>query len=179
MIISVLLINHTLSGQTYTIDIDRSSISWTGYGELGSFEQNGTIKFKEGSIEMTDGQLEHAQIVVDMKSIEHEDAQLKRHLKNKDFFHVQKYPEARLELERIENDEVSGLLFIRGKEGSVVFPISFQEDDNALVIKGKMTVDRTKFDIKYNSSSFFQDLGNYAIKNEFDLEFEMVCTKVK
>ncbi len=41
-----------------------------------------------------------------------------------------------------------------------------------------MKLDRTKFDIKYNSSSYFQDLGNYAIKNDFDLEYELFFKKM-
>ena len=65
-------------------------------------------------------------------------------------------------------------LTIRGITKTVSFDVENKEDQGVFTAVGMISIDRTKFDIKYNSSSFFQDLGNYAIKNEFDLRFELV-----
>jgi len=52
--------------------------------------------------------------------------------------------------------------------------VEIMKGEEGLRAKGKMTIDRTLYNIKYNSSSYFQDLGNYAIKNEFELKFELI-----
>ena len=39
---------------------------------------------------------------------------------------------------------------------------------------GKITIYRTIFGVQYNSKSFFEDLGDQAIKNEFDLNFVLM-----
>ena len=47
-----------------------------------------------------------------------------------------------------------------------------------MTIKGSkatvaLVVDRTKYDIKYNSGSFFDSLGDKAIYDNFDLAVEL------
>ena len=63
---------------------------------------------------------------------------------------------------------------IRGKKQIISVPVKFQKQAENLIVAGTIVLDRTKFDIKYNSSSYFQDLGNYAIKNDFDLDYEFL-----
>jgi len=36
--------------------------------------------------------------------------------------------------------------------------------------EAKVTIDRTQFDIKYGSDSFFDNLGDKAISNNFELD---------
>jgi len=42
--------------------------------------------------------------------------------------------------------------------------------------KAKIMVDRTKFDIKYRSANWFENLGDKAIYDEFELELNLVAT---
>ncbi len=37
----------------------------------------------------------------------------------------------------------------------------------------KLTIDRTKYDIRYRSDSFFDNLGDIAINNDFDLNIKL------
>ena len=38
----------------------------------------------------------------------------------------------------------------------------------------KFSIDRTKYDIRYGSDSFFDNLGDKAIKNEINFEVSLV-----
>ena len=41
--------------------------------------------------------------------------------------------------------------------------------------RAKINVDRTKFDIRYRSSNFFENLGDKAIENDFTLDVNLVA----
>lgn len=167
--ITFLIISISVKGQTYKLDVKASSIEWIGYGEIGSFEQRGTIKAKQGQITLNEEKLESGFLILNMNSIDHQDKQLKKHLKAEDFFDVKQFPTAQFIIKSINQKLVSGLLSLKGKENIETFSIQMIKRENKLTIQANITVDRTKYDIKYNSSSYFQDLGNYAIKNEVDL----------
>lgn len=162
------------SAQQYKLNPKKSKVEWIGYGEIGDFKQQGTIDVKEGSITLEDKTIKSAKLVIDMKSISHPDKSLSKHLAKKDFFWSKKYPTAQLDIVAIENDTVTADLTIRGITKPINFPMQLEQEGTSIIAKGTMTIDRTIYDIKYNSSSYFQDLGNYAIKNEFDLNFEVV-----
>lgn len=160
-------------GQLYDADIANSNIVWKGYGEVGGFSQTGSIKMKASQINY-DGTDLLGEIFIDLKSINHEDKALQKHLRAKDFFNVKKNPIAKYVISEYDGSLVYGTLHLNGKEGEVSFKLEMDPLDKGYRITGKAIVDRTQFDIKYNSSTYFQDLGNYAIKNEFDLEFDIV-----
>ncbi len=160
-------------GQEFVLTPANTKVSWTGYGELGGFKQEGSIKIKSGTLLIEKDVITSAEIIIDMKTIEHADPSLSDHLSKKDFFWSKKYPTARLESTSIDNEMVSGNLSIRGVTQLIQFPYEKVKMGKNIIIKGKITIDRTLYEIKYNSSSYFQDLGNYAIKNTFDLNFEI------
>jgi len=91
----------------------------------------------------------------------------------KDFFWTKKYSTAHLDIISIVSDTVTAELTIKEITHPIHFPIDYQHRGSTIVTSGSMTIDRTLYGIKYNSNSYFQDLGNYAIKNEFDLNFEI------
>jgi hypothetical protein len=41
----------------------------------------------------------------------------------------------------------------------------------------QVTVDRTKFGIKYGSGSFFDNLGDRTIYDDFTIEFSLIAVK--
>lgn len=168
---------YNIQAQNFNLIADSSKVYWTGYGELGAFEQTGTIKPLSGFAILENGQLWSGEIIFDMTTISNEDKGLEKHLKDKDFFYVQKFPKATYQIEKVFPLEISGTLTLRGISQKITFSCDWQQNQDQLLVKGNATIDRTKFDIKYNSSSYFQDLGNYAIKNEFDINFEIVFQK--
>ena len=100
------------------------------------------------------------------------------HLKNEDFFDVSKYPKAYLKIlsskkissKDMINSNVSiiGELNIKGITNKVVINSNIDFDKN--ISRGQLIVDRTKWDIKYGSNSFY-DLGDRAIYDDFVLNF--------
>ena len=165
----------TLNAQTYTITPASSSANWTGYAELGGYAPTGTLQIQSGQLSLKNGRINSARIIFDMRSIKHEIQRLETHLKDEDFFHVKKYPKARFELIRLEKNQAVGRLQIKNTSREVKIPIEVRQTKNKLTVEGIATIDRTAFGIRYNSDSYFKNLGDQAIKNEFTLKFKVVA----
>jgi polyisoprenoid-binding protein YceI len=92
------------------------------------------------------------------------------HLKSDDFFGVANYPTATLVFKDVTASgknayAVSGELTIKGKTNPVTFTISIYGSKATASLK----VDRTEYDVRYGSASFFDGLKDKAIYDEFDL----------
>jgi polyisoprenoid-binding protein YceI len=163
----------------YLVNNALSKISWTGYGEIGSYSLTGSLKLKKGNLDYDGKNISKGLFVFDMNSIAHEESNLVEHLKNEDFFHVSKYPTATFQLKEIKDGMASGFLTIKKTKKEISFPVKITTKENQVIVSGKLSVDRTQFKINYNSSSFFKNLGDNAIKNTFDLSFDLLADKAK
>ena len=162
------------SVETKQVDIDQSIINWVGYKVTGQHE--GTITLQQGSLEFNDGQLTGGSFVMDMTSINTTDIQgdykkkLDGHLKADDFFGVNKHKKATLVFTSVTKNEtnytVVGDLTIKGITNKISFDLVVSKNSATTSFQ----IDRTKFGIKYGSASFFDDLKDKAIYNEFDLK---------
>ncbi|MFD0965002.1 YceI family protein [Pseudofulvibacter geojedonensis] len=160
---------------TKEVKVKESTIKWTGHKVTGSTHY-GSIKLKEGTLNFEGDKLIGGMFVMDMNSIQTEDmdaeknAYLTGHLKNDDFFGVEKHPTATLKITNARGHNhhyhVSGDLTIKGITKIVSFEMTVK--DNTASTKFK--IDRTQFDIKYGSASFFDNLKDKAISDEFDLD---------
>lgn len=169
---------------TYQVDLQRSSIGWTGKKVLG--QHNGGISFKSGSIKMAGDLLTGGSFVVDMDSITNEDLsdgalkeQLLGHLKSDDFFATDKFPTSVLEITSAEDKgggkfTVTGNLTIKATTLPTVFEAQFSTEGDTLKASTQLTVDRTKYHIQYGSGSFFSGLGDNMIKDNFTLDIALV-----
>jgi polyisoprenoid-binding protein YceI/uncharacterized lipoprotein NlpE involved in copper resistance len=158
--------------------IIKSTISWTGYGEIGDYSLTGKIQLKQASIQWSGDTLKQAAVEIKMNSITHEQQNLVDHLKGTDFFETEKYPTANFVADVVDNANtmkpiMKGKMTIKGITKPISFPITIVKKENYKIIKGNIKIDRTLFGIKYNSSSFFGSLGDQAIKNNFELDFEL------
>ena len=162
------------------VKVETSSVTWKGYKVTGS--HMGSIALKQGSLDFKDGKLVGGEFTIDMATIVNTDmegeykAKLEGHLKSDDFFGVATYPTAKLVFNTVKSTgknsyEVSGDLTIKDKTNPVSFDISIYGNKATANVK----IDRTKFDVRYGSTSFFDDLQDKAIYDEFvlitDLEF--------
>ncbi|MFN8331607.1 MAG: YceI family protein [Saprospiraceae bacterium] len=68
---------------------------------------------------------------------------------------------------------MTGDLTIKGISQSVSFDAMFEMDHAT----ANIMIDRTKFGIKYGSGTFFQNLGDKAINDVFDLNVDLVFSK--
>jgi polyisoprenoid-binding protein YceI len=154
--------------------IKKSKIVWKAYKVTGS--HLGTIALKEGSLTFDKDKLIGGMFTIDMTTITNTDQdgadkqKLEGHLKSDDFFGVKAHPTATLTLNNIRSTgknsyEVTGDLTIKGKTNSIVFEISVYGSKATASLK----VDRAKYDVKYGSTSFFDNLKDKAIYDEFDL----------
>lgn len=169
----------SLSAQTTTSSVDTKSsfIKWTGKKVVGSHE--GTIKLSSGALTFEAGKLTGGSFVIDMLSMENTDMKdggkrLMGHLHSDDFFGTENHPTATLDITKVTASDsgydITGDLTIKG----ITKPISFSATAGQYLANADITVDRTAYDIKYGSGSFFSDLGDKAIDNEFMLKVNLV-----
>ena len=88
-----------------------------------------------------------------------------------DFFGTDKFPTAKLVFKKIATKAanvfaVTADLTIKG----ITKPVTFDLTTTANSATAKFNVDRTKYDIKYGSGSFFSNIGDKAINDEFELD---------
>ncbi|MFM2230311.1 MAG: Protein YceI [Bacteroidota bacterium] len=163
-----------VTAQTKKIDAAKSKIEWVGKKVTG--QHNGTVNFKEGSLVFKGKKLTGGSFVVDMTSLTATDLQgdyqgkLNGHLKADDFFGTDKFPTAKLVFKKLVDKGngvygVSADLTIKEVTAPVQFEISVKGNTATTSFK----VDRTKYGIKYGSGSFFDNLGDKTINDEFDL----------
>lgn len=156
----------------------KSKFNWTGYGEIGSYALSGTLILKNGTYRISNDSLLSATLVMDMQSLSSDNKNLVEHLKGVDFFETARYPEAIFELKKTsllgEKMNVEGNLTIKNIVQPATIQLNHLLKNGNHYFKGKITLDRTKFNIRYNSKSFFTNLGDQAIKNTIDLSFDIV-----
>jgi polyisoprenoid-binding protein YceI len=175
---------------TYKVDAAATKVVWEGKKVLG--KHNGTISVKSGSLTLTGEVITAGEIVVDMKTIVNTDiptdtkenketnAKLVGHLSSPDFFNVEKYPESKLVIKTSEKTKtglkVTGDLTMIGKTKPITFDAVVTKGAD-LKVKTTLVIDRTLWDLKYGSGSFFKGLGDKAINNEFTLAIELTAKK--
>lgn len=172
---------------TYKVNTDKSSINWVAKKVTGQHE--GTLKIKSGALTAEGKNIKGGSFLIDMASINNTDLQgdmrdkLQGHLKSDDFFSVDKFPTANFSIVKIMpagagKVNISGNLTIKGKTASVTFPADVTMDGNTLTAKANsVKVDRTKYDIKFRSKNFFENLGDKAIEDEFELSINLIASK--
>lgn len=168
---------------TYTVDAAKSTITWLGKKVTGS--HNGTITLKSGSLDVNGKNVTGGTFVIDMTSIKDADGseKLEGHLKADDFFGTAKFPTSTFAITKVTgagaNVTVEGNLTIKGITKPLSFPatLAFNADGTVSALAGKIAVDRTKYDIRYGSKSFFDSIGDKAIDDNFEIGVKLVAKK--
>lgn len=168
---------------TYTVDAAKSTITWIGKKVTGS--HNGTVALQSGTLAVNGKSVTGGTFVIDMTSIKDADgsAKLEGHLKADDFFGTTKFPTSTFVITKVAgsgaNVTVTGNLTIKGITKPLSFPatVTVNADGTASALAGKIVVDRTKYDIKYGSKSFFDSIGDKAIDDNFELTVKLVAKK--
>ncbi|MGB0523042.1 MAG: YceI family protein [Flammeovirgaceae bacterium] len=168
----------------YVVDASKSAVKWVGEKVTGKHE--GGISVKSGALEVKNGQLKGGEFLIDMTSITCTDLQgewagkLVGHLHSDDFFSTEKFPISTLKITKAKakgdnNYEVTADLTIKGITKPVTFTTSFEEAGNAVNAKATIKVNRTEYDIKYGSASFFDNLADKAISDEFTITVDLTA----
>lgn len=186
ILLSIVLIASIQSfSQKINIDPVKSKISWTGQKIVGG-SHNGEIKIKNGTMELKNDQIVKGTFVIDMNSISNLDledkdynSKLVGHLKSDDFFGVEKYPTATFNVTKSTKfvngkATVTGDITIKGTTKQITAVVNKSNNN----YNTRMEIDRSQFDVRYGSNSFFDNLGDKAIDNIFVLDINLVGTQL-
>ena len=188
----------SLFNGTKSFNAAKSTIQWKGHKLLGSHEglinlRSGEItiennKIVKGNFIVDMNSISATQLMDEGEEEEEEEnnnetndedssegghddkSELAQHLKDKDFFDTATYPEALFSItttEKLSANEylITGNLTIK----NITKPINFKATVTSETFTANISVNRTDFGIKYGSGSFFENLGDNIIKDNFDL----------
>lgn len=160
------------------VKVSESTVVWKGYKVTGSHE--GTVAIKSGSLIFEVAVLTGGEFVIDMTTLNTTDLEgsyknkLDGHLKSDDFFGVDAHPEASLVFTKVNATsnntyQIMGDLTIKGKTNTVSFTMTVSDNKASASLK----INRTDYDVRYASASFFDGLKDRAIYDDFDLAVKL------
>lgn len=180
-IFMVLAFTNPAKDETFKVDTQASSIDWIGRNITR--QHTGKIKISSGDLLVNGNAIKGGSFVMDMTSMNSDSEKLTGHLKTDDFFSVEKNPTSKFVITKVtgagkDRINVIGDLTIKGITKSISFPASVKKEGNAIVAVAKnVMIDRSKFDVRYGSKSFFNDIGDKAIEDNFELGINLVAKK--
>ena len=171
-----------------------SIIEWTGSKPAG--EHHGTINVKEGYLLSRNDSLTGGEFIINMESIRDTDltdadmnAKLVGHLKSPDFFNVDSFPTARFVITKIiktdtltpapgeiaPNYLISGNLTLKDITRNVTFRARVNKSGNTIDAQSeKFVIDRSEWNVRYGSRTFFDNLKNKYINDDIGLRIKLV-----
>ncbi len=169
-----------------------SHLKWTGY-KIGG-QHKGKIEISSGELIFIDKEFKGGSFEIDMNSISNTDIEdeatnkkLVDHLKSADFFGVEKHPTAKFVIDKVINygtvDEnkttykVTGKLTLKGITKEMKFLVKILEYDTSYSVAGRIDFDRSDFDIRYGSGTFFEDIGDKVIYDNVQLDLTVSVMK--
>lgn len=167
---------------SFIAEASTSTINWKGYKPTGS--HNGTINLVSGELIVVVGVIKGGSFTVDMSSIKDAggSARLEGHLNSKDFFEIEVFTTSKFEITSTETKEgklyVTGNLTIKDVTKKITFPALVSKGDGMVTLTSEtIKINRAEFNIKYKSKSFFNNLKEKFINDEFDLRVSIVAKK--
>ena len=175
---------HAGNEKYFIIDTKQSVVAWKGSSVKGA--HTGYVYISKGELMIENGQLVGGTVEVNMNTIEDNnhgrDNNLIKHLKSPDFFDVEKFPISTIAITKVasingENKKVTGNLTIKGITHPVTFPAKMNVEGGIVKANGKLVIDRTKWDIRYNSGKFYDNLADKIISDSIEFQIKIVAKK--
>ncbi|BDD10028.1 lipid-binding protein [Fulvitalea axinellae] len=178
----------TLAQTFAKIDTTASVVVWKG-SKVGG-EHHGNLNLKSGKLIIEDQKITGGDFTVDMTTITNSDLTSKKwnkklvnHLKSGDFFDTKNHPDAYFKINDISTAPsgnageytISGDMTVKGITKPISFPAKVTIKDKLLTAKADVIIDRTAFDIQYKSGSFFDNLGDKLIHDNFELKINLTA----
>lgn len=168
------------------VNLQESTIAWTGYKVTG--KHNGLVNLKSASLNFEGNVLKGGAFEIDMNSISCLDmtgeyaTKLVNHLKSDDFFGVANHPTVSFATTRVVHQgqdlyKIEGNLTIKGVTKAIRFNSKVKEMEGKKQLTAQIKLDRADFNVKYGSGSFFDNLGDKTIYDEFDINVTLVTAK--
>jgi polyisoprenoid-binding protein YceI len=168
-----------------SVNITESQVRWEASKVTGTHW--GYVPLKNASLNYSGGKIIGGSFEMDMVNLTVEDltdakskGNLTGHLKSDDFFSVAKFNSSTFTITEAKTSNrkdytITGNLTIKGITQKISFPATVTVAGKKLTASGKITFDRTKFDIKYRSGSYFEDLADKMIYDEVKLDVKLVA----
>lgn len=185
-------------GEKLTVDTATSVVNWKAFHKGGFAPRWGTLNVKSGDISIEGGQVTAGNFNIDMTSIkvdpasvteaDKKPADLEAHLKNPDFFNVEKNPVSDFKITSVTdlaeapqdaiagaNKTVSGNLTLLGKTMNVTFPAKVDVADNTAAIQAKFTVNRADWGIKFGTTE--ANPAEWMISKDIEIAIDVKAKK--
>lgn len=164
------------------VDPKQTEVAWKGSNSFGAHE--GFVSVSKGELKIENNRIVGGTVEVDMRTIEDEshknNSGLIQHLKDPDFFEVQKFPAATITISKVEyvsgeDISVTGNLTIKGITNPVSFPAKVNVKDGIVTANGKLVIDRTHWGIRYKSGKFFGAVADQTISDDIEFRIKLVA----
>jgi polyisoprenoid-binding protein YceI len=156
---------------TFKVDNENSKLTWAAKKATG--DHNGEVKVSNGNFAIENNALKGGSFDIDLNTITDADLtdqasndKLVSTLKSETFFNTATKTTG-------NQYDVKGKLTIKGITNDVSFPATVAVNGKKLAATAKITIDRTKYDIKFRSKNFFENLGDKVIYDDFDLNVNL------
>ena len=169
----------------YVVDITETTLAWTGREITEA--HNGLISIAKGELQVNQGIITGGSYSIDMNSIKCLDITKTKannkfisHLKSDDFFSSQKFPFADFKIasvKQLENNNynIVGVLTIKGISNEITIPAVIIPEGNKIKAMADFTIDRTKWDVKYNSKTYFPEIADEFILDDIEFKLNLVA----
>lgn len=174
----------TAADGRYALDVNASAVEWNGRFSVGDRGHNGTVDLQEGWMSVEDGELTGGEAVIDMSTITAYNynvpiggseivSRLVTHLQSEDFFAVETYPAATFTITGVQPATtesatyiLTGNMTIKDQTHEITVPATFTTTEAGYELRADFEIDRSRWDVRYGSENFFDNLGDRAIDNE-------------
>ena len=187
------------TGEVYNVDLAASKVDWKAFHKGGFAPRWGTLKLKSGEITVENDAVTSGEFVIDMTTLkvdpasvteaDKKPADLEAHLKNADFFDVEKQPTSDFKITAVAdlagelpkdavagaNKTVSGNLTLLGKTLNVSFPAKVTVADGKAAIEAKFTVNRADWGIKFGTDE--TDPAEWMISKDIEIGINVTASK--
>ena len=171
---------------SYNLLVDSSKVAWLGT-ELTTKTHFGSLRAQSGKLEIDKNGEVVGDITINMESIIVEDLKgrskevLESHLKSDDFFGINNFPTATLVFKSLNRyDDEGGHIFngdltIKGITNEVEFSAKLIKQTDLLHAVGKLVFDRSKYNVRFRSGSFFDNLGDKLILDDIEVDINLIA----
>ena len=187
------------TGEVYNVDLAASKVDWKAFHKGGFAPRWGTLNLKSGEITVENNAVTSGEFVIDMTTLkvdpasvteaDKKPADLEAHLKNADFFDVEKQPTSDFKITAVAdlagelpkdavagaNKTISGNLTLLGKTLNVSFPAKVTVAEGKASIEAKFTVNRADWGIKFGTDE--TDPAEWMISKDIEIGINVTASK--
>lgn len=176
----------------YAVDVEESVIAWAGRNVRT--RHDGTLGLAGGTVKVEDGAVAAGVVRIDMRAIRVADLEgelakvLKRHLESDDFFDVERFPSATIEIGEARrrrsalpgqvNYAFRAALTLRGVRRDLDFEgVVAPHGEVTLALQATLSFDRTAWGVHYGSARLYERLAKHLVNDRIDLDVRIVARR--